>query len=59
PGQFALGLRVVSVDGRAHVGIGRAALRGLMIAFVVPALFVDADGRGLQDQATGTAVVYR
>lgn len=59
PGQFALGLRVIPVDGRVHVGLGRAILRGLMIAFVVPALFVDGDGRGLQDRVSGTAVVRR
>ncbi|HEY1839203.1 MAG TPA: RDD family protein [Mycobacterium sp.] len=59
PGQFALGLRVASVDDRRHVGLGRAAARGVMIAFVIPALFVDADGRGIQDRVTGTAVVRR
>jgi uncharacterized RDD family membrane protein YckC len=59
PGQFAFGLRVVPVDRRMHVGLGRAAVRGLMIALVVPALFVDGDGRGLQDRVTGTAVVRR
>ena len=59
PGQFALGLRVASVDDRLHVGIGRAAIRGAMIALVIPALFVDVDGRGLQDRVTGTAVVRR
>jgi len=59
PGQFALGLRVIPIDSRVHVGLGRAALRGLMLAFVVPALFVDGDGRGLQDRLTGTAVVRR
>jgi uncharacterized RDD family membrane protein YckC len=59
PGQFALGLRVASIDTRAHVGLGRAALRGLMIALVVPALFVDYEGRGFQDRLTGTAVVRR
>jgi uncharacterized RDD family membrane protein YckC len=59
PGQFALGLQVVSVDGRHHVGSGRAAVRGLMIALVIPALFVDVDGRGLQDRLTATAVVRR
>jgi uncharacterized RDD family membrane protein YckC len=59
PGQFALGLRVVSVDGRMHVGLGRAVVRGLLIALVIPALFVDADGRGIQDRVTGTAVVRR
>jgi hypothetical protein len=59
PGQFALGLQVASVDERLHVGLGRAAVRGLMIALVIPALFVDADGRGLQDRLTATAVVRR
>jgi len=58
PGQYACGLRVVPVDGPGlGVGVGRAAVRGLLIALVVPALFVDADGRGLQDRATATAVV--
>jgi uncharacterized RDD family membrane protein YckC len=59
PGQFVLGLRVASIDRRVHIGLGRAALRGVMIALVIPALFVDADGRGLQDRATGSAVVRR
>jgi hypothetical protein len=59
PGQLALGLRVASVDGRLHVGLGRAAARVVLIAFVIPALFVDVDGRGIQDRVTGTAVVRR
>jgi uncharacterized RDD family membrane protein YckC len=59
PGQFALGLQVASIDDRLHVGLGRAAARGLLIALVVPALFVDVDGRGIQDRVTGTAVVRR
>jgi len=58
PGQYACGVRVVPVDGTGPgVGIVRAVVRGLLIALVVPALFVDADGRGLQDRATATAVV--
>ena len=57
PGQFALGLRVASVDQRLLVGLGRATARGVLIAFVIPALFVDVDGRGIQDRVTGTAVV--
>ena len=59
PGQYALGLRVASVDHRMHVGVGRALGRGLLAAFVVPALFTDADGRGFQDRLTGTAIVRR
>src|SRR6201993_156204 len=59
PGQLALGLMVVSVDDRLHVGIGRAVVRGLLVALVVPPLFTDSDGRGLQDRITATAVVRR
>ena len=59
PGQLALGLQVVAVDGRVPVGIGRVAVRGLLVGTVIPALFTDYDGRGLQDRVTGTAVVRR
>ncbi|WP_163758278.1 RDD family protein [Mycobacterium botniense] len=59
PGQFMLGLMVVCVDRPAPVRLGRAALRAALIATVIPALFVDADGRGLHDRLTGTAVLRR
>ncbi|KAA0083615.1 RDD family protein [Mycolicibacterium sp. P9-64] len=59
PGQLACGLLVVPVDGREHVGIGRAVVRGLLIALVIPAVVTDADLRGLQDRLTNTAVVRR
>lgn len=59
PGQWALGLTVVSIDQRMHVGIGRAVARGLLIAVVIPPLFTDTDGRGVQDRLTHTAVVRR
>jgi uncharacterized RDD family membrane protein YckC len=59
PGQFALGLMVVPVDGRQHVGFGRALVRGVLIAVVIPPLITDADTRGLQDKVTNTAVVRR
>lgn len=59
PGQLALSLQVVTVDGRQHVGAGRAVVRGVLVGTVVPALFTDWDGRGLQDRLTATAVVRR
>jgi hypothetical protein len=31
----------------------------VLLALVIPALFMDADGRGLQDKLTFTAVVRR
>ncbi|MGZ6778839.1 MAG: RDD family protein, partial [Mycobacterium sp.] len=59
PGQYALGLIVIPVDNRQHVGLGRAVVRGLLIALVVPPLFTDSDLRGLHDRLTKTAVVRR
>lgn len=59
PGQLVLGLRVAAVDGRVAVGVGRAVVRCLLVGTVVPALFTDFDGRGLQDRLTATAVVRR
>lgn len=59
PGQLALGLKVVAVDNRDHVGVGRALARGLLITLVIPALFTDSDLRGLHDLASKTAVVRR
>jgi hypothetical protein len=59
PGQFALGLWVVPTDGRLHVGFGRALVRCLLIALVIPPLITDTDLRGLQDRITATAVVRR
>jgi hypothetical protein len=59
PGQFALGLVVVPVDGRLHVGFGRALVRVLLIALVIPPLITDSELRGVQDRLTNTAVVRR
>jgi len=57
PGQLVLDLGVVALDGR--LGLGRLVVRGLLIGLVIPPLFTDWDGRGLQDRVTGTAVVRR
>ncbi len=59
PGQLALGVQVAAVDGRLPIGIGRALARGLLIFLVIPPLFTDSDGRGLQDRLTRTAVLRR
>jgi uncharacterized RDD family membrane protein YckC len=59
PGQLVLGLQVASVDGRVPVGLGRLAVRGVLVAMVIPALFTDVDGRGLHDRLSGTAVIRR
>jgi hypothetical protein len=59
PGQLALGLVVVPIDAAPRVGFIRALARGVLVALVVPPLLTDADGRGLQDRLTNTAVLRR
>ena len=45
PGQFALGLmRGARRQPACTSGLGRALVRGLLIALVIPALFTDTDG---------------
>ena len=56
-GMTMLGLRVLSVDGRATVGPGMVLLRTALIAVVVPPLVRDVDGRGWHDRAARTVVV--
>lgn len=57
-GHRLLGIRVVSLDGDAGQAPppGRTALRSLLLCLFVPAVIMDADGRGLHDRA-GRAVV--
>jgi uncharacterized RDD family membrane protein YckC len=57
PGMWVTRIRCVSVDGGAPVGIPRAALRGLLLVLVIPALIMDRYRRGLHDRAAGSIVV--
>lgn len=59
PGQLALGLMVVPIDAAPRVGVIWALVRSVLVALVVPPLLTDADGRGLQDRLTNTAVLRR
>jgi len=54
-GHRLVGLRVVRVDGRP-AGLGRAALRALLLCLAIPALVWDRDQRGLHDRLAGTVL---
>jgi uncharacterized RDD family membrane protein YckC len=57
PGMRLVGLRLAHpVEGR-RLSVWRAVVRTALLLVLVPALVVDADGRGLHDRLTGTAVV--
>jgi uncharacterized RDD family membrane protein YckC len=57
PGMRLLKLRVVRTDRPATVGLWRAAVRTAGVILLVPALLRSADGRGLHDRLTQTAVI--
>lgn len=56
-GMRLVGLRLAQSRESARIGILRAVLRTALVMLVVPALLQDADGRGLHDRVTDTAVV--
>ena len=58
-GHRLLGVRVAALDGigAAAPPPGRSALRALLLCLFVPAIIIDADGRGLHDKAARTVVV--
>ncbi len=69
-GHRLLGVQVVrldwalrpATDGRRPmpalgVGLGRAALRTVLLCLVLPAVVWDAEGRGLHDRGAGTLIV--
>ncbi|TYP88427.1 RDD family protein [Blastococcus xanthinilyticus] len=57
PGHRVLGMRLAHPTPGARLAPWRAVVRTALLILLVPALIVDADGRGLHDRLTGTAVV--
>jgi len=55
-GKRLLGLRVIRTDG-SRPGFKWAALRTLLLVWVVPACLTDRDLRGMHDRAADTIVV--
>lgn len=57
-GQLLTGVGVTRVVG-GPLGWGRAVVRAVMVALVLPAVVVGAERRGLDDLVLGTVVVRR
>jgi uncharacterized RDD family membrane protein YckC len=57
PGMRLLGLRLAHPRAGERLAPWRAVVRTALLCLLVPALLVDADGRGLHDRLTDTAVV--
>ena len=59
PGMRLLRIHCVRFTDGRQLGVGRAAVRGVLLALVLPILtvFVDPNRRGLHDLAAGSIVV--
>lgn len=57
PGMWLARIRCVSARTGAPVGVLWAALRGLLLCLLVPALIMDRERRGLHDRAAGSIVL--
>ena len=55
-GQRVLGMVVLRTSG-GRLSLGRVVLRTLLILLVIPAVVIDANGRGLHDRAVDSVVV--
>jgi uncharacterized RDD family membrane protein YckC len=57
PGMYVRSIRCVSVTTGGPIGIPRAALRGILLCLVIPAVIMDSDRRGLHDRLAGSVIV--
>ncbi|RBY95523.1 RDD family protein [Blastococcus sp. TF02-8] len=57
PGHRLMGLRLAHPTPGTRLAPWRAVVRTALLTLLVPALITDADGRGLHDRLTKTAVV--
>lgn len=56
-GQRIVGIRVVTWPEQYYLTPRAALLRTVLIVLVLPAVIIGADGRGLHERITGSAVV--
>lgn len=59
PGMALAGLRCLSIRDGGAIGLGRAVIRAVLLALLIPAMIMDGDRRGLHDRAAGSVVVLR
>jgi uncharacterized RDD family membrane protein YckC len=57
PGMRLAGAAVVRATDGGRPRVGWVVVRTLLIAFVLPALIIDASGRAMHDRAAGTVMI--
>ena len=59
PGMALAGVRCISVRDGGAIGLGRALLRAVLLALLIPAVIMDASRRGWHDRAAGSVVIEK
>ena len=59
PGMALAGLRCISIRDGGAIGLGRAFLRAVLLALLIPAVIMDESRRGWHDRAAGSVVVVK
>lgn len=59
PGMALAGVRCISIRDGGAIGLGRALLRAVLLALLIPAVIMDASRRGWHDRAAGSVVVVK
>lgn len=57
PGMRVMKLRCVDVSDGGSIGVLRGALRGFLLALLIPGLIMDDKRRGLHDKAARSVIV--
>jgi uncharacterized RDD family membrane protein YckC len=57
PGMALAGVRCLSIYDGGAIGLGRAFVRAVLLALLIPAVIMDKSRRGLHDRAAGSVVV--
>ena len=56
-GMAMAGVRCISIADGGAIGLGRAFVRAILLALLVPAVILDQSRRGWHDRAAGSVVV--
>jgi uncharacterized RDD family membrane protein YckC len=59
PGMAVAGVRCVSMADGGAIGLGRAFVRAILLALLIPAVILDSNRRGLHDRAAGSYVILK
>jgi uncharacterized RDD family membrane protein YckC len=59
PGMALTGVRCISIRDGGAIGLGRAFLRAVLLALLIPAVIMDQSRRGWHDRAAGSVVIEK